>query len=147
VSAAPLPPPTHAFRIEVDGIDGTGRFTRVEGLEVTVGTTPYRAGDWPSRTVLEVRGLVRIGPVQLVAGVIGGIELWQWVRASAAGVSAVERSVTVDLLDAEQSPVRRWLLTGCLPTGYLASPLDAQADGIALERVTLAVRELDIQAP
>jgi phage tail-like protein len=136
-----------AFLVSLGG-DSSGPaagFARVSGLDREVELLTYRAGNDRSRTPRLVPGLAVNPTVTFERGIIGSLDLQEWVSAVTATGGAAARDLVVDLLDDDlASPVYRWLVRGALPTALLGPTLDANHGAIAVE--TLVVRASSIRA-
>ncbi|MEX1361919.1 MAG: phage tail protein [Nannocystaceae bacterium] len=124
-TTAPYP----AFHFEVELGGGSGAFAEVHGLAGARTIHTYRNGDEAVvRTLIE---LDRPSPVSLRRGIMGSLDLHQWYRAPRP------REVVVSLLDADQQPVQRWRLRGCVPTALVGPRLGALRNEVAIEELVL----------
>jgi|GEM_PF-5902233 len=133
------------FLVVVDGMETDGPaagFSRVSGLDRTVEVIPYRAGNAKTRASTLVPGLVTPPRVVLERGLIGSLELHEWLAAAIAG-SAARRNVAVHLLGEGAQTVQRWRLRNALPTALRASPLDAQHSEVVVESLTLVAEDVE----
>jgi phage tail-like protein len=138
-----------AFLVSLGGDAGdpggpAAGFLRVSGLDRRVGLLRYRAGNDRSLAPRLVTGLAE--PVQVVfeRGVIGSLDLQQWVQTALDG-QAERRDLTVDLLAEDlSSVVTSWRLRRALPTSLIGPTLDAMANEVAIEKLTVVAESLTV---
>jgi phage tail-like protein len=134
-----------AFLVSLDG-DTSGTvagFARVTGLDREVELLTYRAGNDRTSARRLVPGLAGTPTVTFERGLIGSLDLHEWVSAVIDTGTGAARDLAVDLLDGDLStPVYRWLVRGALPTALHGPTLDANRSAIAVE--TLVVRATTI---
>lgn len=123
------PAPAFSFRVRF------GRkqiaFARLSGIEAAID---------PAESV------VRHGPVLLSRGIFrGDFTLWRWFEAAVADPEKRE-TVTVDLLDAEGKPMRRWTLRGARPVRIFGPDLDALANEAAIETIEIAYESISVSS-
>jgi phage tail-like protein len=135
-----------AFLVSLGG-DTSGPaagFARVSGLDREVELLTYRAGNDRTSGSRLIPGLVGTPTVTFERGLIGSLDLHEWItQVTSAGVGAA-RDLAVDLLDTELEPVYRWRIRGALPAALRGPTLDANRNAIAVE--TLVVRATSVTA-
>lgn len=134
-----------AFLVTIDG-DSSGPaagFAEVSGLDREVELLTYRAGNERTTARRLIPGLAVTPTVTFQRGLIGSLDLQEWVSAvNDTGVAAT-RDLVVELVDRDLgSPVYTWKIRAALPTALLGPRLDANRSTIALE--TLVVRAASI---
>ena len=82
--------------VGIDGGEVRGGFSEVSGLNVEQETISYRNGNDRSLAVRQLPGLVRYGNIVLKRGVIGGLELWQWIEQSLQGIGIEASRLELD---------------------------------------------------
>lgn len=128
-----------------DSTDPAAGFARVSGLDREVELLTYRAGNERTSASRLVPGLTVNPTVTLERGLIGSLDLQEWLSAVTGSGAGAARDLTVDLLDDDlASPVYRWRIRGALPTALRGPTLDANRSAIAIE--TLVVRAASITA-
>ena len=129
------------FKVEIDGIPHAA-FSEVGISEATTDAIEYREGTEPAH-VRKLSGLTKYSNLTLRRGVTGTNELFDWFKSA----GSQRRTVVVQLLDEQQSPVKRWVMRNVWPVRYAVSPLVA-TDGCAVVTETLecAVEHLEAEA-
>ena len=144
--------PYIAFNFRVDL--GTGDtdsvqagFQEVSGLNMEVNIADYRNGNEPTNHVRKVIGMHSFGDVTLKRGLIGAMDLWEWIRQARDGDQGAARNVTVQLFnEARTEAVMTWRLSNARPMRYTAPSLNAQSGSdIAIEELVLSVEAMDIE--
>lgn len=122
-------------------------FQEVSGLNMEVNIADYRNGNEPTNHVRKVIGMHSFGDVTLKRGLIGAMDLWEWIRQARDGEQTSARNVTVQLFDeARTEAVMTWRLTNARPMRYTAPSLNAQSGSdIAIEELVLSVEAMDIE--
>src|SRR4051794_38678740 len=91
-----------------------GGFSQVSGLQTEIEYAEYRNGNDKENHVRKIAGLSRVGDVTLKRGLIGVLQLFQWLKAIRDGTPD-PRTVTITLLDEQRAPVCRWVLSRAQP--------------------------------
>ena len=144
--------PYIAFNFLVDlGTGDTGSvqagFQEVSGFKMDVDIADYRNGNEPTNHVRKVTGMHSFSDITLKRGLIGSLDLWEWVRQSRDGDQGAARNVTVQLFnEARTEAVMTWRLTNARPMSYTAPSLNAQSGSdIAIEELVLSIEAMDIE--
>lgn len=122
-------------------------FQEVSGLNLAVDIAEYRNGNEPTNHVRKVTGMSKYGDVNLKRGVIGVLDLWEWIEQARDGEQAAARNVTVQLFnEARTEVVMTWRLTNARPMSYNVPSMNAQSGtDIAIEELVLSVESMDIE--
>ena len=144
--------PYIAFNFLVDlGTGDTGSvqagFQEVSGLNMEVNIADYRNGNEATNHVRKVVGMHTFGDVTCKRGLIGALDLWEWIRQVRDGDQNAGRNVTIQLFDeARTEAVMTWRLSNARPMRYTAPSLNAQSGSdIAVEELVLSVEAMDIE--
>jgi phage tail-like protein len=135
-----------AFLVSLGG-DSSGPaagFSRVSGLDQEVELLTYRAGNDRTSASRLVPGLVVNPTLTLERGLVGSLDLQEWIRTVTNEGAAAARDLAVDLLGEDRSPVYRWLVRGAVPTALRGPTLDANRSALAIE--TLVLRAVSVTA-
>lgn len=132
------------FLVEVDGIGGGG-FAEVSGIQMATDVIEYREGSDKTNAVRKLNGLTRYGDLTLRRGIVGSLDLYQWIRAGADGAGDAARNVGISLLDEAHQPVLRWLLIRARPIRFTGGPLNAKGTDVAVEEMVLAFDRLEVE--
>ena len=117
------------FRVEIDGLSGTGA-TEVIFPEARIVTAGRK------------RRAVQYGTLTIRRGMTASSEWYDWWDTARKSATAGRRNVTIVLMDAERTDVTRWVFSGAQPSGYLVSPLNALGREPVIETLELSVAGL-----
>jgi phage tail-like protein len=124
-----------------------GGFQEVGGMNIEVTSADYRNGNSPFNHPVKVNGVYKVGDVTFKRGLIGAMDLYQWVDAIRTGQRQIIPSVTVSLQDeAHEGPVMTWKLTNARPIRYTAPSLNAKTGtDVAIEELVLSIEDLTLE--
>lgn len=123
------------YKVEIDGLDAGG-FSEVSGFDLSIDVMEYREGDGV-QTPMKMPGLRRYSNIVLKQGLADSMVLYDWITTAVDG--AVERkTITITLLDEEESPAASWQVINAWPTRYTAPDFDANASEVAIESLEIA---------
>ena len=132
---------------------GTGNTEGVEagfqecsniGMEVTV--AEYRNGNAKENSVRKITGLNKATDVTLKRGVIGSLNLYQWLNDIRNGNQNAERTVTIQLQNEDHTKiVQTWKLLRARIIKHVSGPLNAKGTDVAMEELTLAYESLEME--
>jgi phage tail-like protein len=127
------PDRTYTFTLVIQG-ETVGYFTDCSGLGIIVQVIKDREGG--NQVVPRIPGRVEDAPVTLRNGLASTLEVWGWLMDAVSG-KVKRKIVSILLLDAAGSEVRRWDLINAWPTEWRGTPLDTPKQEIAIETLTL----------
>lgn len=128
------------FRVEIQGVADTA-FTECSGMGAEVHAIRYAEGR--SRIVRRIPGALEYADVTLRYGLTNSADLWNWMLSGVNG-KVERRNVSVVLLDSEGvREVMRWNLAQAWVSKWSAAPLDAMAQEIAIESMTVVYETLE----
>lgn len=124
-----------------------GGFQEVSGINLEVTSAEYRAGNSPVNHPIKVNGVYKVGDVTFKRGLIGSLDLYQWIKSISTGDHTVLRTVHVQLQDeAHNGPVMTWTLINARPIRYVVPALNAKSGTeVAIEELVLSVEDLNIE--
>jgi phage tail-like protein len=137
--------PYPAFNFTVDL--GTGEpiaFSEVLGLGLEIAYLEYRAGSDKRNHVRKMPGLHKVGDVTLKRGVVGSLDLFEWIRTVRDG-GLDRRTVLITLLDEARAPVMVWKIYNAWPKKLEGPTLNAAANEVAIESLTLTCEGIEIE--
>jgi phage tail-like protein len=142
--------PYARFNFLVDlgsGSDGPqAGFEECSEIGMTVDVISYRNGNDKTNAVRKLTGLTHYPDVTLKRGIIGALDLYQWLDAVRNGDQQALRTVTVQLQSEDRSSVvQEWKLLRARPVRYVSGPFDATCSDVAIEEVTLAYERLELE--
>lgn len=113
------------------------------GMEVTV--AEYRNGNERENSVRKITGLNKSQDVTLKRGVIGSLNLYQWLNEIRNGNQSAIRTVTIQLQNEDHSAVvQEWVLQRARIIKYTCGPLNAKGTDVAMEEMVLAFERLEM---
>lgn len=144
------PHPYAGFKFLVDLGDGAtdsaqAGFQEVGPITMDVPVIEYRNGNARENSVTKLPGLAKVGDVTLRRGLIGSLNLYQWLRQIADGDSNALRNVTIHLLGDDHAPVMSWRLLRARIVKHTSGPFNAQSNTVAVEEIVLAYERLEIE--
>jgi phage tail-like protein len=114
------------------------------GMEVTV--AEYRTGNMKENSVQKITGLNKSTDVTLKRGVIGSLDLYQWLDQIRNGDQAAYRTVTVQLQNEDHTQVvQTWKLLRARIIKHVSGPFNAKGTDVAMEELTLAYERLQME--
>jgi len=128
-----------------DPHDIRSTFIRVELPEAIIDEVAYRSGNEKTNESRKQPGLAKYSHLNLMRGLLGSTDLWDWWKQARQGQPNVDRTVVVTLLDEERSPVWTWRFRNAFPVNYRIAPLDAGRSDIVMEELTLTFDSMDIE--
>ena len=137
------------FTVSWDGLDEQSvqaGFMEVTGLGLSIDVAEYRAGNHKSNAPIKITGLHKVSDVTLKRGVIGSLDLYEWLNEVRNGSQDQLRTVTIKLLSEQRSVAQEWRLIAARPVSYRGPKLEAQRSAeVAIEELTLACEGIEVQ--
>jgi phage tail-like protein len=144
--------PYGSFNFLVDFATGDastvrGGFQEVSGMNIELTSAEYRAGNSPVNHPVKVNGVYKVGDVTFKRGLIGALDLYQWINAIRTGDHTLLRTVHVSLQDeAHNGPVMTWTLLNARPLRYTVPALNAKTGSeVAIEELVLSIEDLSVE--
>lgn len=114
------------------------------GMEVTV--AEYRNGNEKENSVRKITGLNKSTDVTLKRGVIGSLNLYQWLDDIRNGNQNALRNVVVQLQNEDHTAVAQtWKLMRARIIKHISGPMNAKGTDVAMEELTLAYERLEME--
>jgi phage tail-like protein len=121
-------------------------FQECGAIGASVDVIEYRNGNDKENSVRKLTGLARVSDVTLKRGVIGSLDLYQWLDQIRNGDQAAVRTVTVQLLSEDHTTVvQTWKLLRARIVKHVSGPFNAKGTDVAIEELTLAYERLDLE--
>jgi phage tail-like protein len=121
-------------------------FQECSEIGMSVDVTEYRNGNDKENSVLKLTGLARYPDVTLRRGIIGSLDLYQWLNDIRNGDAAAYRTVTVQLLSEDHTAVvQTWRLLRARAVKHVSGPFNALCSDVAIEELTLAYERLELE--
>lgn len=120
-------------------------FQEVSGLGMEISMAEYRNGNEQDNAPRKITGMVKTPDITLKRGLIGSLDLYEWLDQIRNGQQDALRSVTIQLQDeAHTQVVQEWKLTNARPIKYTGPSLNGKGNDVAIEELTLACERIDI---
>src|ERR671936_1357553 len=114
------------------------------GMEVTV--AEYRNGNEKENSVRKITGLNKATDVTLKRGVIGSLNLYQWLNQIRNGDQSAFRTVTIQLQNEDHTEVvQTWKLLRARIIKHVSGPMNAKGTDVAMEELTLSYERLEME--
>lgn len=114
------------------------------GMEVTV--AEYRNGNERENSVRKITGMNKSTDVTLKRGVIGSLNLYQWLNQIRNGEQNALRTVTVMLQNEDHTKVvQTWKLLRARIIKHVSGPMNAKGTDVAMEELTVSYERLEME--
>ena len=121
-------------------------FSECSPIGQVVDVVEYRNGNEKENNVRKLTGLNRVPNVTLRRGIIGSLDLYQWLDEVRNGDQTALRNVTVQLMSEDHATVvQTWKLLRARPISHQSGAFDARSSEVAIEELTLAYERLEIE--
>jgi len=121
-------------------------FQECSPVETSVEVIEYRNGNDRENNVRKLAGLTRAFDVTLRRGIIGSLDLFEWLEQVRNGDQAAVRNVTLRLLSEDRAQVAQtWRLQRARIVKHVTGPFNARSSEVAIEELTLAYERLEIE--
>ena len=143
--------PYGQFNFVVDLGDGVTEgphagFQEVSGIGMEVTVSEYRNGNSKENNVVKLTGLCKCTDVTLKRGVIGSLNLYQWLNDIRNGNQNALRTVTIQLQNEDHTAVvQTWKLMRARITKHTSGPFNAKGTDVAMEELVLAYERLELE--
>lgn len=115
-------------------------------IGMSVDVAEYRNGNEKETGVRKLTGLARYSDVTLRRGIIGSLDLYQWLDDIRNGDEAAYRTVTVQLMNEDHTTVvQKWRLLRARIVKHVSGPFNARRSDVAMEELTLAYERLEME--
>ena len=121
-------------------------FQEVSGIGMEVTVSEYRTGNHRENSVMKITGLNKSTDVTLKRGVIGSLNLYQWLNDIRNGDQKAFRTVTIQMQNEDHTAVvATWKLLRARIIKHTSGPLNAKGTDVAMEELTLAYERLEME--
>lgn len=122
-------------------------FQEVSGLNYEVTMADYRNGNEKTNRVRKVSTMYKVGDVTLKRGLIGALDLHEWLTQARNGDQGAARNLTISLLDeAREGPVMVWKLFNARPQRLTFPGLNAKTAGeVAVEELVVVCDDMTVE--
>jgi len=143
-----LPYGNQHFRVDLgEGAEGPGTgFSQVVLPDISIDVIEYRNGNDKDSGTHKLPGLARYGNAIFRRGVIGSLNLYDWINQVRNGDANARRTVTISLLSEDLAAVvLSWKLLRAWPVKYSFGDLNAKGTDVAIEELVLAYERLEME--
>ncbi len=139
------------FNFLVDLGDGTtdgvqAGFQEVSGIGMEVTVAEYRNGNEKENAVRKITGLNKSTDVTMKRGVIGSLNLYQWLDQIRNGDQTAFRTVLIHMQNEDHSStVQTWKLLRARIIKHTSGPMNAKGTDVAMEELVLAYERLEME--
>jgi phage tail-like protein len=127
--------------------DGPGAgFQECSPISMSVAVIEYRNGNERENNVRKLTGLQKATDVTLKRGIIGSLDLYDWLNQIRNGDPAAIRTVVIQLQNEDHSAaVMTWKLLRARIIKHTSGPFNAKGTDVAMEELTLAYERLELE--
>lgn len=135
------------FKITIAPKSGTpisGSFAEISGMNTEITYADYRDGTDAFNRNRKIPLTYKGGDITLKRGLIGSLDLWNWVEEVRKGNMDAEATATIELMSEDNNqPVASWELVGVRPNKWTGPTLTAK-DGsdVAMEELGLVCEDV-----
>jgi phage tail-like protein len=121
-------------------------FQECSQIGMTVDVIEYRNGNYRENTVQKLTGLNRATDVTLKRGIIGSLDLYDWLNDIRNGDQNALRTARIQLQNEDHTAVvQTWILHRARIVKHVSGPLNAKGCDVAMEELTLAYERLELE--
>jgi phage tail-like protein len=143
----PYPPFNFLVDLGTGSTDGPqAGFAEVSSIGMDVAVAEYRNGNSKENSVMKITGLNKATDVTLKRGIIGSLDLYQWLNDIRNGNQNALRTVTIQLQNEDHSQIiQSWKLLRARIIKHTSGPLNAKGTDVAMEEMVLAYERLEME--
>lgn len=130
------------FYVEIDS-SIRASFTECSGLGVTIEKDTYLEGGMNNKQYILLKP-AKFNDVTLKRGITDDLEFWNWISQVLEGTRK-RYDVSIILFNQGGERMQTWSLRQAIPVSWKAPSLQASANNVAIEELTLAYERLEIK--
>jgi phage tail-like protein len=121
-------------------------FAEVSSISKEVSVAEYRNGNSKENSVMKITGLNKATDVTMKRGIIGSLDLYQWLDDIRNGNQNALRTVTIQLQNEDHTQIiQTWKLLRARIIKHTSGPLNAKGTDVAMEEMVLAYERLEME--
>jgi|SRR5688572_22063995 phage tail-like protein len=121
-------------------------FQEISGIGMEVTVSEYRTGNSRENSVMKITGMNKSTDVTMKRGVIGSLNLYDWLHQIRNGDQGALRTVTVQLQNEDHTKVvQTWKLLRARIIKHTSGPLNAKGTDVAMEELVVAYERLEME--
>jgi phage tail-like protein len=136
------------FRVSWDTLNETSvnaGFQEVSGLGLEMTVADYRAGNWSENSSRKVNTTYKVPDVTCKRGVLGALDLYQWLDAVRNGTQGQLKTVTIKLMSEDRTQaVLTWKLLRARPMKYTGPSLNGKGTDLAIEELVFSAERIEL---
>jgi phage tail-like protein len=141
--------PYSQFNYLVDLAQGTDTpqagFQEVSGLGMEITVAEYRVGNKKDNAPDKITTVYKVPDVTLKRGVIGSLDLYEWLDQVRNGSQDALRTVIITLQSEDRSmDAQQWKLSNARPIKYTGPTLSGKGTDVAIEELVLASERMEL---
>jgi phage tail-like protein len=120
-------------------------FQEISGIGMEVTVAEYRNGNEKENSVRKITGLNKSTDVTMKRGVIGSLNLYQWLNQIRNGDQNALRTIVIQLQNEDHTAVvQEWKLLRARIIKHTSGPLNAKGTDVAMEELVVAYERLEM---
>ena len=120
-------------------------FQEVTGIGMEVTVAEYRNGNERENSVRKITGLNKSTDVTMKRGVIGSLNLYNWLNQIRNGDQSALRTIVVQLQNEDHTAVvQEWKLLRARIIKHTSGPFSAKGGDVAMEELVVAYERLEM---
>lgn len=121
-------------------------FQEVSGLGMEITVAEYRAGNATTNEPIKITGTVKTPDVTLKRGVIGSMDLYNWLHEVRNGSQNQLKNVIIKLMAEDRETVaQQWKLINSRPMKYTGPSLNGKGTDTAVEELVIASERIQVE--
>ncbi len=121
-------------------------FQEISEIGMKVAVIEYRTGNMKENSVIKLTGLNQALDVSLSRGLIGSLQLYNWLNDIRNGNQNALRTVTIQLQNEDHTAVvQTWKLLRARITKHTSGPFNAKGNQVAMEELVLTYERLEME--
>ncbi len=121
-------------------------FQECSEIGMSVDVIEYRNGNEKENGVRKITGLNKATDVTMKRGVIGSLDLYEWLDDIRNGDENALRTVFIRLQNEDHTAtVQTWKLLRARIVKHVSGPFNAKASDVAMEELVLAYERLELE--
>ncbi|MGC9505888.1 phage tail protein [Baaleninema sp.] len=130
------------FYVEIES-NITACFSECSGLGVEISTEPHFEGGLNDQQRI-LLGQAKFNDVTLKRGMTNDLTFWDWIAKTLEEQRPERRNVNILLFNQAGETMQSWELKAAVPVKWTTPALQADANGVAIEELTLAYEGLKV---
>src|SRR5438552_13154775 len=121
-------------------------FQEISGIGMEVTIAEYRNGNEKENSVRKITGLNKSTDVTMKRGVIGSLNLYQWLNDIRNGNQSAYRTLVIQLQNEDHTAVvQTWKLLRARIIKHTSGPLNAKGTDVAMEELVVAYERREME--